>query len=141
MADQSQMLEALKTILMPSLKRDGFSGSFPHYRRRRPDFYDLMTFQFDLRGGGGFIIEIARCLPSGIDHPTGHVQAGKARAWGRLPNYRKRIKPRHGAGTDSCFRYDREEPAEDAKAALRAVSDPAIWSDVSPFGSETPFRR
>jgi hypothetical protein len=50
MADRSQMLDALKTILIPRLKEEGFSGSFPHYRRRGPEFYDLMTFQFDKHG-------------------------------------------------------------------------------------------
>ena len=139
MADRRQMLDALKAILIPVLKCDGFSGSFPHYRRRRPDLYDLVTFQFD-RHGGGFVVEIARCLPSGIEHPTGHVQAGKARAWDRHPNHRKRIKPRHGAGTDTWFRYDgEEEPAEVARAALLALSDPTIWDDVSPLGSDTPY--
>jgi uncharacterized protein DUF4304 len=141
MADRKQMLDALKAVLIPSLKCDGFSGSFPHYRRRQSDFYDLMTFQFD-KHGGGFVVEIARCLPSGIERRTGHVQAGKARACDRHPNYRKRIKPRQGAGTDAWFRYDQEEaPAEVARAALRALSNPTIWDDVSPFGSETPFRR
>jgi hypothetical protein len=138
MADRRQMLDALKAIVIPALKRDGFSGSFPHYRRPHPDFYDLMTFQFD-RHGDGFLVEIARCLPTGIDHPIGHVEAGKARAWDRHPNYRKRIQARLGAGTDAWFRYDQGQPTDVAKAALRALTDPIIWNDVSPFGSETPF--
>jgi hypothetical protein len=59
MADRKQMISAIKNILIPSLKSGGFSGSFPHYRRRTTDFYDLVTFEFD-KYGGGFVIEIAR---------------------------------------------------------------------------------
>ena len=139
MVDRKQMLHALKRILAPSLKTDGFSGSFPHYRRRGADFYDLLTFQFD-KYGGGFVVEIARCLPSGIESPLGHIAAEKARASDRHPNYRKRIQPRPGGGVDAWFRYDRDEPADVARAALHALSDPTIWNGVSPFGSETPYR-
>jgi hypothetical protein len=139
MEDRRQMLDALKTILIPTLKGDGFSGSFPHHRRRGPEFYDLLTFQFD-KHGGGFAVELARCLPSGIERPMGHIEAGKARAWDRHPTYRKRIQPRPGGGADTWFRYDCEEPADVARATLRALSDATIWNDVSPYGSETPYR-
>jgi hypothetical protein len=50
-------------------KSSSVSIELPHYRRRAPDFYDLLTFH-----------------------------------------------------------------------ALRALSDPTIWSDISPFGDETPYR-
>jgi hypothetical protein len=140
MADRSQMLDALKTILIPRLKEEGFSGSFPHYRRRGPEFYDLMTFQFD-KHGGGFVVEIARCLPSGIEHPAGHIVAGKARAWDRHPNHRKRIQQRDGGGADAWFRYDQAKPVDVATTAVRTLSDPTIWNDVSPLGGETPYSR
>jgi hypothetical protein len=140
MVDRRRMLEALKAIVIPTLKRDGFSGSFPHYRRRRTDFFDLMTFQFD-QHGGGFVVELARCLPTGIDHPTGYVEATKARACDRHPNHRKRIQARPGAGTDAWFRYDHGQPSDVAKATLRALSDPTIWDNVSSLGSETPFHK
>jgi hypothetical protein len=75
MADRKQMLDALKAILIPGLKCDGFSGSLPHYRHRRPDFCDLMSTNTEEAPSSRLLV----VSPSGIEHPTGHVQAGKAR--------------------------------------------------------------
>src|SRR5262249_23377493 len=103
-------------------------------------FYDLLTFQFD-RHGGGFVVEIARCLPGGIERPTGRVEADKARAWDRHPSNRKRIQPRQGGGTDAWFRFEQQERTDVANTALRALNYLTIWNDVSPLGSETPYRK
>jgi hypothetical protein len=141
MADRKEMIAGLKTIVVPRLKLDGFSGSFPHFRRETPEFFDLMTFQFD-RHGGGFVVEIARCPLTGIDRPSlGHLEARKAKAWDRHPNYRKRIQPKQGGGVDSWFRFDREDPADVASSALLLLSDSNIWKDISPTGSESPYAR
>jgi hypothetical protein len=141
MADRKEMIAALKSALVPKLKLDGFSGSFPHFRRETPESFDLVTFQFD-RQGGGFVIEIARCLPIGIDRsPTIYIEATKARAWDRHPNYRKRIQPKKGGGSDSWFRFDREDPVDVAKSALVRLRDPNIWNDVSPTGTEHPYAK
>jgi len=102
---QDQMKAALKSTVVPRLRKLGFSGSFPHLRRRRPDRIDLLTFQFD-RHGGGFVIEISRCPPDGLTTAWGkQIAPGKVTAWDLPPKERGRIKPREGSGTDSWFRY------------------------------------
>ena len=40
------MISALKAIVVTTLRDTGFSGSFPHFRRRRGEQLDLLTFQF-----------------------------------------------------------------------------------------------
>ena len=62
---RSLMIKALKDIVVPKLREDGFKGSFPHFRRIRDDQIDLLTFQFD-RHGGGFVIELGKCPPEGF---------------------------------------------------------------------------
>ncbi len=44
---------------MPHIRRLGFKGSFPHFRRHREGRNELLTFQFDKWGTGKFVIEVA----------------------------------------------------------------------------------
>ncbi|MFI5095886.1 MAG: DUF4304 domain-containing protein [Candidatus Acidiferrales bacterium] len=113
------MIAALKAEFVPALRKRGFKGSFPHFRRVKPDKIDLLTIQFD-RWGGGFVIEIAKCGPDGITTYWGlHIPANKVRAWDvNSP------RPRLGApapGEDGVwFRYDDGTPVE--KVARRVLT-------------------
>ena len=103
---RDQMSQALKDVVVPVLRDRGFTGSFPHFRRRRQEHIDLFTFQFD-RNGGGFIIEIARCQPEGFTTHWGkQIAPQKVTAWDLPPKQRARIQPSAGSGTDSWFRFD-----------------------------------
>ena len=97
---------ALKTSVVPVLRESGFTGSYPHLRRVHVTHVDLLTFQFDVNGGG-FQIEISRCGIGGTTTQSGkHIPASNVKAWDIHPNDRFRIKPREGSGTDSWFRYE-----------------------------------
>jgi hypothetical protein len=103
---QDQMKKALKSIVVPRLREYGFAGSFPHFRRLRPDRIDLLTFQFD-RHGGGFVIEIGQCPPQGFTTYWGkQVAPDKITTWDLSPKERARLRPRDGSGIESWFRYD-----------------------------------
>ena len=100
------MKKALKEVVIPLLREQGFTGAFPHFRRRRPERRDLFTFQFDLHGGG-FIIEIGQCPADGFTTHWGKLIApDKVKAWDLSWEQRARIQPRIGAGKDCWFRYD-----------------------------------
>jgi hypothetical protein len=103
---QDQMKKALKDVVVPRLRDHDFTGAFPHFRRRRSDRIDLLTFQFD-RHGGGFIIEIGQCPAEGFTNHWGKlIGPEKVKAWDLSSQQRARIQPRIGSGTDSWFRYD-----------------------------------
>ncbi|UPO87324.1 DUF4304 domain-containing protein [Niallia sp. Man26] len=55
-----EMLTALKEVVIPVLRRQGFKGSLNHFRRRNKNNIDLITFQFN-KWGGSFIVELAVC--------------------------------------------------------------------------------
>jgi hypothetical protein len=100
------MKNALKKTIVPRLRELGFSGSFPHLRRCRPDRIDLLTFQFD-RHGGGFVLEIGQCPPNGFKTFWGkQIVPDEVTVWDLSTKERARLKPRNGSGTDSWFRYD-----------------------------------
>jgi hypothetical protein len=123
MNDRTQMEAALKRIVIPELRAQGFKGTFPHFRRVS-DRVDLLTFQFDRRGGG-FIMEVARGETAGhITHWGKCIPAEKLRAWDLHPGQRKRLQPGRGPGTDSWFRYDGRLDCDTvAKTALEMVKN------------------
>ena len=48
----------MKTNLVPELRKLGFRGSFPHFRRHRDERNELLTIQFDKYGRERFVIEL-----------------------------------------------------------------------------------
>lgn len=103
---RTEMISALQEIVVPKLRELGFKGRFPHFRRPNNDQIDLLTFQFDL-AGGGFVIEISKCPPEGITTYLGdHIPPDKVRAWDMHPNDRFRLQPHQGSSTSDWFRYD-----------------------------------
>jgi hypothetical protein len=59
------MMSAFKSRFVPGLRKRGFVGSFPHFRRKLPDRIDYLTVQF-YSAGGSFVIEVGRTGPDGF---------------------------------------------------------------------------
>jgi len=57
--DRRKMNAALKAIVVPKIRDLGFSGSFPHFRRKRGTEHQLLMLFFS-KYGGSFYIEAAR---------------------------------------------------------------------------------
>ena len=64
--ERKEMERALKEVVIPELRRRGFKGSMPHFRRVRPDRVNFLTFQF-YSAGGSFVVVIASCGPNGVE--------------------------------------------------------------------------
>jgi len=108
-SERDNMISELKKIVVPELRKRGFKGSFPHFRRISEDKIDLMTFQFD-RYGEGFVIEVGVCSPEGFTHSWGEkVSPNKVTAHDLNPDNRLRLKENDG----QWFRYDAENESED----------------------------
>jgi hypothetical protein len=97
---------ALKTSVVPALRERGFTGAYPHFRRAHVTHVELLTFQFDVNGGG-FQIEIGRCGVGGVTTQVGkHIPASDVRIWDLPTKDRFQIKPGNGSGTSNWFRYE-----------------------------------
>ena len=131
---RAQMDEALKRIVVPGLRRQGFKGSQPHFRRPRDGHVDLLSFQFS-QWGGRFCVEAARCRPEGIDGPGDHVPAAKAKAWD-LPT-RHRVGSEQ-PGYDHWFAFEKEDPPAVAELALAKIIDPRTWEIVDTLPMDWP---
>jgi hypothetical protein len=125
---------ALKRDVLPVLRSKGFKGTFPHLRRHGESGIDLLTFQFD-RGGGGFIIEVARSPREGVvTHWGKAVPAAKVTAWDVHPTRRKRVKATAGEGTDGWFRFDRSPVDRAVALVIERLNADDLWSDLGPIG-------
>jgi len=62
---RDRMMNAFKTRFVPALRKRGFAGSFPHFRRRLPNRIDHLTVQF-YSAGGSFVVEVGRTGPDGF---------------------------------------------------------------------------
>lgn len=121
MSDQDRMIDSLKTLVVPDLRKRGFNGSFPHFRRLAPGHIDLLTFQFD-RHGGGFVIEISQCGTEGFKTHWGkQIPPSKVSAHDLHPDQRYRIQPGSEGSTDSWFRYDKAGSKEHYQEVARSV--------------------
>ena len=80
-AERDRMIETLKEYVIPVLRKKGFKGSFPHFRRPTDAAIQLLTFQFD-KWGGSFVIEITVCPPKGFTTHWGKfIPPTEIRAW------------------------------------------------------------
>ena len=121
------MIVSLKHVIVPALRAAGFSGSFPHLRRKGDHQIDLFTFQFD-RNGGGFVIEIAQCSPDGFVTSWGkQIPPNRVSAWDLHPDQRMRLRPSAGSGSDSWFRFDSFNTESVARSVLPFLEQAEVW--------------
>ena len=62
---RERMMSAFKTRFVPALRKRGFVGSLPHFRRLLPDRVDYLMVQF-YSAGGSFVVEVGRTGPRGL---------------------------------------------------------------------------
>jgi hypothetical protein len=108
--DKKEMIRSLQEFVIPALRKLNFKGSFPHFKRITIDRINLLTFQFDKRGGG-FVIEIANCKTEGFTTSWGlEIKTNKLNVFDL--NKRKRIQSNmktENSATEDWFRYDKKQ--------------------------------
>lgn len=98
------MTKALKTFVTTEIKKLGFSGTFPHFRRKRNERFELFSFQFNLHGGS-FILECGFITPKELATSGTNVHFNKLTYGDTYPNKRVRIIPGDSSGEDFWFTY------------------------------------
>jgi hypothetical protein len=120
------MNAALKTNVVPFLRSHGFKGSYPHFRRPLPDYIDVLTFQFDTRGGG-FVVEMGSCSSAGVTlHWGKHVLPSEVIAWDLHPTERRRLSPSGAVGPDYWFRFEAGDYLDVARRVTECLTN--AWS-------------
>jgi hypothetical protein len=94
---RDRMMTALKTRFVPALRKRGFVGAFPHFRRRLTERVDYLMLQF-YSAGGSFVVEVGRTGPDGFtDGPWKDLPVDKINV-GHIFNDRRRLTPRDAHG-------------------------------------------
>lgn len=107
-SNHDAMKRALRDKVIPILRRRGFAGSFPHFRRISATKTDLLTFQFQ-RGGGGFLIELAEGPADQFTTPSGErIPARNLTAWDLSPLQRSRLLPGKLGAVAVWYGFDRD---------------------------------
>ena len=79
--NKKTIIDDFKNKVIPILRQNGFTGSFPHFRKIKENQIDLLSIQFD-KWGGGFRICLSKCPAQNIkDILKKDVEPEKATAW------------------------------------------------------------
>ena len=128
--NRQSMNAALRDRFVPALRKRGFKGSLPHFRRVGEDRIDLLTVQFD-KYGGGFVIEIGRCPLQGVTTSWGKkIVPAKVTVHDLHHGDRRRLGSPAPGEDGRWFRYDGRrsvKTAADAAASLLPEAD-TWWS-------------
>lgn len=147
---RQHMKKALRSVMTPILRRAGFTGTCPRYRRLTPERYDLLMFDFN-KFEDFFTIQIGQCAPD----DWGDLPREKLAHLRRLkkidPNYlrfeqRARIQPGQGVLPTDVFQYgDAKTPDDYRRIALSVVpyTERAIagFDDFRRFAQENKLDR
>ncbi len=58
MTNREIMLKALNKTVIKDLKAQGFTGKYPHFKKKKDDCIELITFQTN-KYGGSFVVEVS----------------------------------------------------------------------------------
>jgi hypothetical protein len=121
---RQHMKRALRSVMTPMLRRAGFTGTCPRYRRLTPERYDLLMFEFN-RFDDFFTIQIGQCAPDDWCNKPGTFPREKwtdtdlAHRLKKIdPEYlrfeqRARIQPGPGVEPNDVFQYGGAKTSDD----------------------------
>lgn len=120
------MDEALKSVVVPHMRKMGFKGSLPHFHRRRGEAVDVCSFQFR-SGGGSFAVELGRIGAEGFDFHGKHVPPAKANATYLKDRHRLGSELRANYG-DHWFDFAGGDPDQVARDVCAELDRPEVWA-------------
>ncbi|MGG0663184.1 DUF4304 domain-containing protein [Viridibacillus arvi] len=121
-SNERKMIDnALKKVVIPFLRQQGFKGSLPHFRRINEKNIDLITFQFN-KWGGSFVVELAVCPMQGVTMDWGEqIPPNKVTAHDIDKRFRLGAKSEDEDGI--WFNFENAKNVEDfEKVALNVVN-------------------
>lgn len=113
------MDSALKKVVIPILREQGFKGSLPHFRRKNEKNIDLITFQFN-KWGDSFVVEMTSCPLEGVTMYWGeHIPSNKVTA--QLLNNRFRLGAKAKSEEGIWFIFEKAQTEEEFEKVAMSV--------------------
>jgi hypothetical protein len=127
--------KAIKELVVPFIRQQGFKGSFPHFRRENENQLNLLGFQFS-QYSSQFVVEISNCKKDGFTTPWGKkLEPSECRYY--HPGNRHRLGAKTSNG-DYWFDFD-DESAKIDYYKERAKEVINYWSSAEQWWSENPY--
>ena len=142
--DGTRMRRALERGVIAGLRAAGFTGAWPHFRRRLTTRIDLVTIRFD-KWGGGFYVAIAVAPPSKLRPPIVWFAIAAAKVTAEhVVDYDRRVLRQWRLGArarkgNHWYRYDKSRAAGRFDA-LAAKVDADLARQAEPFWRTARFR-
>lgn len=133
MAETDKMMrQALKAILAPVIEKYGFSGTFPHFRRKADAEIHLLSVIF-WKYGGSFCLEFGRHPAGDRRLPWGEVIAENRLEVVYVPVLeRRRLQAKGGdaSGPEAWFGYAGLDPSDSKSFIVLAHRVSQLFSQV-----------
>ena len=105
---KKQMTLAIKAVVVPELRKLGYSGSFPYFRKEASSIFGFVTFQFN-RHGGSFVMEYGRSVDLKSDLADFQKNEPFEKVEARFLPIKNRYRlgaTLHPRSTDNWFNYE-----------------------------------
>ncbi len=129
--ERDAMIASLKEILVPVLRKNGFKGSFPHFRRTEGSDLHLLMFVFS-RWGGTFYIEISKCSSAGYTNVYGEYEDVQTVKVHSINHDVINVRPRIGIQFNESFEFTEHTTNEVAHQALSCLGEAEEWWETYP---------
>jgi hypothetical protein len=103
---KAEMTKAFKKILIPELRKSGFSGSFPHFRLLEKDLARLLVVQFN-RHGGSFVLEFSNLPIPCADLSRRQIPIEKLEVYDAPSKFRRRLGSSDERSDGKWFVYEK----------------------------------
>ncbi len=141
-SSRDEAIRYIKSIILPELRKIGFKGSYPHFRRENAEGYDLLSFQFN-KYGGSFLMEMSVAYPQRAEYKNCYLLGIKP--------YEEEIKKIDTSNTyarhrvinqeDEWFHFTDDIVEDVIKTAWSKLKEDLIWYDDPPIYEELEKRK
>ena len=138
---REQMNRAIKSIVIPEFKKQGFVGKYPHFKRIKADNIDLLTFQFN-KYGGSFCVEISVAYPNREEYRNYHLFEGDTlEKINACHTHERHRLARKTADCDCWFAFDESNTNEVANHILMLLPSAYKWWENPPIMEQLERRK
>ncbi|UPO91038.1 DUF4304 domain-containing protein [Niallia sp. Man26] len=127
--ERKKMDNALKQVVIPVLREQGFKGSLTHFRRMNENNIDLLTFEFN-KWGGSFTVAVGICPKEGVTWEGEKIPLNKINVYD-VEDRLKLGNKTFADGNTIVFDYENAKTEEDYKRVAEEVLSLLKTSDVS----------
>ena len=142
MAYREEMIKEIKAKVVPELRTNGFTRSYPYFKRVKDDKIDLLAFQFN-KWGGSFLMEISSAYPNREEYRNFDLCEGENLDKIEVAHTYARHRLRETTeNPDACwFEFNKDNITEVAGDVIMLLPSANEWWNDPPIMEELRIRK